>query len=90
MQVKNVVIPRQLGDADLRLLRVFKSVVECGGMMSAELELNIAVSTISRHIKDLETRLGLVLCRCGPCREPRWLCCANGRRHYLRADNGAL
>ena len=65
MQVKNVVIPGQLGDADLRLLRVFKSVVECGGMMSAELELNIAVSTISRHIKDLETRLGLVLCRRG-------------------------
>ena len=34
-------------------------------MASAELELNIAISTISRHIKDLETRLGLVLCRRG-------------------------
>lgn len=65
MQVKNVAILGQLGDADLRLLRVFKSVVECGGMAAAELELNIAVSTISRHIKDLETRLGLVLCRRG-------------------------
>ena len=65
MQVKNVAVLGQLGDADLRLLRVFKSVVECGGMAAAELELNIAVSTISRHVKDLETRLGLVLCRRG-------------------------
>lgn len=65
MQIKNLVTLGQLGDADLRLLRVFKSVVECGGMASAELELNIAVSTISRHVKDLETRLGLVLCRRG-------------------------
>ncbi len=65
MQVKNVVLLGQLGDADLRLLRVFKSVVECGGMAAAELELNIALSTISRHVRDLETRLGLVLCRRG-------------------------
>lgn len=65
MQVKNLAVLGQLGDTDLRLLRVFKGVVECGGMASAELELNIAVSTISRHVKDLETRLGLVLCRRG-------------------------
>lgn len=65
MQVKNLALPGQLGDADLRLLRVFKSVVECGGMAAAELELNIALSTISRHVRDLETRLGLVLCRRG-------------------------
>ena len=50
---------------DMRLLRVFKSVVDCGGMAAAELELNIASSTISRHIKDLETRLRLTLCRRG-------------------------
>jgi len=50
---------------DIRLLRVFKSVVECGGMAAAELELNIGTSTVSRHIKDLETRLGLTLCRRG-------------------------
>jgi DNA-binding transcriptional LysR family regulator len=55
----------QLSDMDLRLLRIFKSVVECGGMSAAELELNIGTSTISRHMKDLETRLGLVLCRRG-------------------------
>ena len=55
----------QLSDMDLRLLQVFRSVVECGGMAAAELELNIGTSTISRHVKDLETRLGLVLCRRG-------------------------
>ncbi len=55
----------QFSDMDLRLLRVFKSVVECGGMAAAELELNIGTSTVSRHIKDLEIRLGLVLCRRG-------------------------
>ncbi len=55
----------QVSDADLRLLRVFKSVADCGGMASAELELNIGVSTISKHVKDLETRVGLTLCRRG-------------------------
>ena len=52
-------------DNDLRLLRVFRAVVQCGGFSAAELELNINRSTISRHIKDLETRLGVTLCRRG-------------------------
>ncbi len=52
-------------DTDLRLLRVFRAVVACGGFAAAELELNINRSTISRHIKDLETRLGMTLCRRG-------------------------
>jgi DNA-binding transcriptional LysR family regulator len=55
----------QVGDTDIRLLKVFRAVVECGGMAAAELELNIGRSTISRHVKDLEQRLGLVLCRRG-------------------------
>ena len=55
----------QLSDMDLRLLQVFKAVVECGGLSAAELELNIGTSTVSRHLKDLETRLGLTLCRRG-------------------------
>ena len=55
----------QVSDMDLRLLKVFRSVVECGGMAAAELELNIGTSTVSRHIKDLETRLSLVLGRRG-------------------------
>jgi len=55
----------QVSDMDLRLLHVFKAVVDCGGMAAAELELNIGISTVSRHVKDLETRLGLILCRRG-------------------------
>jgi DNA-binding transcriptional LysR family regulator len=65
MQVNSRAALGQLSDMDIRLLRVFKSVVECGGMAAAELELNIGTSTVSRHIKDLETRLGLTLCRRG-------------------------
>ena len=55
----------QVTDLDLRLLRVFRAVVDCGGFAAAELELNIGRSTISRHIADLEARLGLRLCRRG-------------------------
>jgi len=55
----------QISDIDIRLLQVFKAVVNCGGFSAAELELNIGISTISRHIKDLETRLGLTLCTRG-------------------------
>jgi len=55
----------QVSDLDLRLLRVFRAVAECGGMAAAELELNIGISTVSRHVKDLETRLGLRLCQRG-------------------------
>jgi LysR family transcriptional regulator, transcriptional activator for bauABCD operon len=65
MQVKNKAMLGQLSDMDLRLLRVFRTVVDCGGMAAAELELNIGTSTVSRHVKDLETRLGLTLCRRG-------------------------
>lgn len=63
--VKKRAVLGQLSDMDLRLLQVFKSVADCGGMAAAELELNIGISTVSRHVKDLETRLGLVLCRRG-------------------------
>lgn len=64
-RVRKKAVLGQLSDTDIRLLRVFRAVVECGGMAAAELELNIATSTISRHVKDLETRLGLTLCRRG-------------------------
>jgi DNA-binding transcriptional LysR family regulator len=55
----------QAGDAEVRLLRIFKAVVECGGFSAAELELDIGRSTVSRHINDLEARLGVSLCRRG-------------------------
>ncbi len=55
----------QLDNIDIRLLRIFRKVVECGGISAAEVHLNIGRSTISRHIKDLETRLGMTLCHRG-------------------------
>src|SRR5574343_1906153 len=65
MKIKRKAVLGQISDMDLRLLRVFRAVVDCGGMSAAELELNIGTSTVSRHIKDLEARLGLTLCRRG-------------------------
>ncbi len=55
----------QVTDYELRLLKVFKAVVECGGFSAAETELNISRSTISVHIANLEKRLNLKLCRRG-------------------------
>jgi len=52
-------------DFDIRLLRVFKAVAECGGFSAAEGELGISRSAISLHMGDLEKRLGLKLCRRG-------------------------
>ncbi|WP_377811822.1 LysR family transcriptional regulator (plasmid) [Azospirillum sp. A29] len=51
-----------ISDADIRLLRVFRTVVECGGFSAAEVELNISRAAISQHMADLERRLGLTLC----------------------------
>lgn len=59
-------ILKSLGDVDIRLLRVFVVVAACNGIAASELELNIGKSTISRHISDLEARLGLRLCNRGP------------------------
>lgn len=63
--MKHKALLGQLSDIDIRLLRVFRVVSESGGISAAELELNIGRSTISRHIKDLEVRLGMTLCRRG-------------------------
>ena len=51
-----------LSDIDLRLLRIFKIIVESKGISTAERQLNIGRSTISRHLKELENRLGVTLC----------------------------
>ncbi|MFC3034272.1 LysR family transcriptional regulator [Pseudoalteromonas fenneropenaei] len=55
----------QVHDVDLRLLRIFVAIVECGGLSAAETRLNIGRSTISSHLSDLEVRLGLKLCKRG-------------------------
>src|SRR5690554_743936 len=52
-------------DLDLRLLRVFETVVRAGSFTAAEVELNKSKSSISMDISTLERRLGLKLCRRG-------------------------
>lgn len=55
----------QVQDVDLRLLRIFVTIVESGGLSAAESRLNIGRSTISAHLSDLEIRLGVTLCKRG-------------------------
>ncbi len=52
-------------DVDLRLLRIFQTVVDCGGLSAAEIDLGIGRSTISTHVAELEGRLGTRLCQRG-------------------------
>lgn len=55
----------QIGDYEIKQLKIFKTVADCGGFSAAETELNISRSTISIHISNLESRLNLTLCRRG-------------------------
>ncbi|WP_185984610.1 LysR family transcriptional regulator [Aureimonas mangrovi] len=55
----------RVSGSDLRLLKVFESVVRNNGFAAAEHELNIGQSTISNHMTALEERLGFVLCQRG-------------------------
>lgn len=64
-----------LNETDLRLLRIFRTIVDSGGFTPAEVELNISRSAISQHMADLERRLGLCLCR-------------RGRAGFLLTDEG--
>ncbi|WP_439135473.1 LysR family transcriptional regulator [Pseudomaricurvus sp.] len=56
---------RNVSDSEIKLLSIFHKVVARGGLSAAELDLNIGRSTISRHLKDLEVRLGVTLCHRG-------------------------
>lgn len=59
---KSSIIPKPVTEYDLRLLRIFKAVVENGGFSAAENELGITRSTISVHMSSLESRMKLKLC----------------------------
>ena len=61
----NSIIPKPIAEYDLRLLRIFVSVVEHGGFSAAEKALGITRSTISVHMSNLETRMKLKLCMRG-------------------------
>lgn len=56
---------RSVSDSHLRLLRIFRTVVESGSFTAAAAQLNISDSTISSHMQDLETSLGVRLCERG-------------------------
>lgn len=62
--------------ADIKLLRIFTTVVEAGGFTAAQSELNLSLPTISGRIRDLELRLGLQLC-------------VRGRTGFALTDEGA-
>jgi LysR family transcriptional regulator, transcriptional activator for bauABCD operon len=55
----------RVSDIDLRLLRIFATVVESGGFAVATAKLNVAESTVSQHMSDLEKRVGMRLCERG-------------------------
>lgn len=52
-------------DTDLRLLRVFKAVVDAGGFSNAQALLDLNPSTISSQMSALEAQLGYTLCQRG-------------------------
>ena len=52
-------------DVDVKRLRLFRQVAECGGLTAAEAALNVNLSTISAHLCALESQLGLRLCERG-------------------------
>ncbi|WP_321795020.1 LysR family transcriptional regulator [Caballeronia sp. J97] len=55
----------QVQDTDLKLLRIFETIVRCGGFAAAQPILNVGASSISESMSQLETRLGLRLCERG-------------------------
>lgn len=54
-----------ISDIEIRLLRVFKAVVESGGFTNAQVALNLSQSTVSNQMSLLESRIGFVLCQRG-------------------------
>ncbi len=57
---------KNLTEKDLKSLRVFTFVAEAGGFSIAEKKLNMSKASISRHIREIEEKLGVQLCERGP------------------------
>src|ERR1700722_14732390 len=56
---------KEIANPDLKLLKVFMTVVHSGGFTAARTELNVSQPTVSMKISELETRLGMRLCERG-------------------------
>ncbi len=67
----------QLADIDIKVLRIFCTIVEAGGFAPAQVKLNITQSMISKQISHLETRLEMRLCN-------------RGRRGFSLTENGKI
>lgn len=55
----------QIRETDLRLLRIFRAVVDAGGFSNAQVMLDLSPSTISTQMSHLESVLGYTLCERG-------------------------
>ncbi|MEK6316279.1 MAG: LysR family transcriptional regulator [Burkholderia gladioli] len=55
-----------LDERDLRSLRVFCAAAQASGFAAAERVLAMSKASISRHINEVEARLGIKLCERGP------------------------
>lgn len=62
--IKNL-LPYKIGDIHIRLIRIYKAVIESGGFAAAEVELNISRPAISLAITELEGLLNMRLCHRG-------------------------
>lgn len=65
MKKNKNILPKQIGDSHIRLLRIYKAVIESGGFSSAEVTLNISRPAISLAISELESLLQMKLCHRG-------------------------
>lgn len=63
MTNKNII--GHIAGTDIRMIKIFKAVVKCGGFSAAESELNISRAAISIAMSDFEQRLSLKLCNRG-------------------------
>lgn len=54
-----------LHENSIRKLRVFVTVVDCGGFSAAQTQLGASAATISIQMKELEQQLGMTLCHRG-------------------------
>lgn len=64
-KARHRILNLSLGGAELRLLRVFASVVQHGGFSAAQLALGMTQATISTHMRHLEKWPCLRLCSRG-------------------------